>query len=300
MAGFPDSLRRSSCSWAEPMRCHSTALLAMLVVCTGCAMAAHQHRSTGYIEANGVHTYYEQYGHGPPLVLVHGAAMVAEAWRPQVEAFSPHFTVYVPERRGVGRTADVDGDWSYAGMAADTAAFLDAIKVRNAAVVGLSDGGIIGLILAFTRPDLVRRLVVSGANINPEGLGDFKDELAQMTAEELLAHAPPQVSPWIEIQRRVSPDRGRDLVQSFTKMKSMWLNFEITPSQLAGISAPTLVMAGDRDMIPVSHTVEIWASIPGAQLCIAPDASHFWLEEKPDLANEIILDFLLKSQAAPP
>jgi pimeloyl-ACP methyl ester carboxylesterase len=76
----------------------------------------------------------------------------------------------------------------------------------------------------------------------------------------------------------------------------MWLNFDIAPSQIACISAPTLVMAGDQDMFPVSHTVEIWTSIPGAQLCIAPNASHFWLQEQPDLANQIILRFLFSHQ----
>ena len=65
-------------------------------------------------------------------------------------------------------------------------------------------------------------------------------------------------------------------------MQRMWVNFEITPADLARISAPTLVMAGDHDMIPVAHTVEIWRLIKHARLCIAPDASHFWLEEKPE------------------
>lgn len=269
------------------------AALALILALGGCATGSPPTRFAGYVDANGVHTYYERHGSGPPLVLLHGAAMVAEAWGPQLEALSARFTVYVPERRGVGRTADIAGEWSYAGMAADAAAFLDAIKVRDASVVGLSDGGIIGLILAYSRRDLVRQLVVSGVNINPGGLGPLKDEFARMTPEEILSSAPPEVAPWLEVHRRVSPDRGGSLLQSFTKMKQMWLDLEIEPAQLARISAPTLVMGGDHDMIPVSHTVEIWASIPGATLCIAPDASHFWLEEKPDLANQIILGFLL-------
>lgn len=267
--------------------------LLLILPLASCAAGTHPSRTAGYVDANGVHSYYEIYGTGPPLVLLHGAAMLVEAWRPQIDALSGHFTVYVPERRGVGRTEDIPGEWSYSGMAADTAAFMDATKIKEAAVVGLSDGGIIALILAYTRPDLVGQLVVSGANLNPAGLGVFKDELARMTPEELLASVPPQVTPWLELQRRVSPDRGQSLVRSFAKMREMWLNFDIAHSQLARISAPTLVMAGDHDMIPVSHTVEIWTSIPGAQLCIAPDASHFWLEEEPELANRVILGFLL-------
>ncbi|MBI1816218.1 MAG: alpha/beta fold hydrolase [Deltaproteobacteria bacterium] len=250
-----------------------------------------------YVDANRIHTYYEHHGDGPPAVLLHGAAMVAEGWGPQIGAFSKHFTVYVPERRGVGRSADIDRPWTYFEMARDTAAFMDTLKIREAAVIGLSDGGNIGLILAYSRPDLVRKLVVSGANSSADGLGPFKDEVAQMTPEALLATAPPQVQPWIEVHRRVSPDRGADLVRSFAKMRRMWLDYEIPVASLAAIAVPTLVMAGDQDLIPVTHTVEIWSAIPGAQLCIAPGASHFWLQEMSALANGLILDFLLKRVA---
>jgi pimeloyl-ACP methyl ester carboxylesterase len=273
--------------------------LGMTVILTGCAAVDLTGRTAGFVDARGVHTYYETHGKGPPLMLLHGAAMVAEGWRPQIEALAHHFTVYVPERRGVGRTADVEGEWSYSSMAADTAAFMDALKIRAASVVGWSDGGNIALILASSRPDLVDQLVVSGANLDPEGLGAFKDDVAGLTPDELLVSVPPPVAAWLEIQRRVSPDRGQHLVRSFAKMQRMWLNFDITPSQLARISARTLVMAGDRDVIPVSHTMEIWSSIDGAQLCIAPGATHFWLEEKPRLANRMILDFLLARRDGP-
>ena len=78
----------------------SLAVLALMLSSAGCVPGVRLYRFAGYVTANGVHTYYERYGNGPPLVLLHGAAMVTEAWRPQIEAFSRHFTVYVPERRG--------------------------------------------------------------------------------------------------------------------------------------------------------------------------------------------------------
>ena len=249
-----------------------------------------------YVDANGVRTYYEEHGGGPPVMLLHGAAMVAEAWQPQVNALSKHFTVYVPERRGVGRTPDNDGPWTYFGMARDMAAFMDALQIGRADLVGWSDGGNIGLILAYSRPDLVQRLVVSGANQDADGLGVLK-YFTHLPAAMLLATALPNVAAWLKIHRRVSPDRGADLHRSFEKMQRMWVDYAIPTSSLASISAPTLVMAGDRDMIPVAHTVKIWSAIPGAQLCIAPGADHFWLQEKPDLANQIVLDFLLAGKA---
>lgn len=281
---------------------HRIALVSLLLTfsLTACVSAPQMSRQTGYVDVNGVHTYYEKYGSGPPLVLVHGAAMVIEAWAPQIEAFSKEYTVYVPERRGVGRTADVEGPWTYAGMAEDTAAFFDAMGIKNAAVVGLSDGAIIALILGYTRPDLVGQLAASGANINPEGLGPLKDVFEAMSPEQILETAPPEVQRFLEIHRQVSPDQGRDLPKSLAKMKEMWLNFDVPRAELARITAPTLILAGDHDMIPVPHTVEIWSAIPNAKLCIAPDSTHFWLEERPELANGIILTFLSETRTAQP
>ena len=245
-----------------------------------------------YVDVRGVHMFYRVCGKGPPLVLFHGAAMVAEGWAPQIATFRKSHTVYIPERRGVGRTADIDGDWTYRGMTDDMAAFMDKLKIRHAAVVGLSDGGNIALILASMRPDLVRALVVSGANYDVAGLGAFKDEVEKMTPDELIASAPPQVQPWIAIHRRVSPDKGVGLARSFAKMKRMWFDFAISDGELKKISALTLVTAGDDDMFSVPYTVSLWQKVPKAKLMIAPDATHFWLEEKPNLANQVIGDFL--------
>jgi len=256
-----------------------------------------------YVDVRALHMFYRQCGDGPPLVLFHGAAQVVEGWAPQINAFAgAGYSVFVPERRGIGRTADIAGEWTYREMAKDMEAFMDALSIRRAGVVGLSDGGIIALLVATERPDLVARLVVSGANYNPESLGPLRDEFARSSPEEIMSGAPPQVQPWLDIQRHVSPDRGAELLGEFAKMKQMWLNFEITDAELARISAPTLVMAGDQDIIPVPYTVSLWQKIPRAYLCIAPDASHFWVSEKPQLANRILLSFLkplLADQSAP-
>ena len=269
--------------------CLLVALLAAWTI--GTTNAASQCKDR-YVDVRGVHMFYRVCGRGPPLVLLHGAAMVAEGWAPQIATFRKSYTVYIPERRGVGRTADIDGDWTYRGMADDMAAFMDKLKIKRAAVVGLSDGGNIALILASVRPDLVRALVVSGANYDVAGLGAFKDDVEKMTPDELIASAPPQVQPWIAIHRRVSPDKGAGLARAFAKMKRMWFDFEISDGELNKIAAPTLITAGDDDMFSVPYTVSLWQKVPKAKLMIAPNATHFWLEEKPKLANHVIGDFL--------
>src|SRR5262245_22140553 len=114
-------------------------------------------REAAFVDANGLRTYHERHGDGPPVLLLHGAGMVAEGWRPLIEALAAEFSLFVPERRGVGRTPDVPGPWSYAGMADDTAAFMAGVGLSRAHVIGLSDGGNVGLILAAEPPEWLGR-----------------------------------------------------------------------------------------------------------------------------------------------
>jgi pimeloyl-ACP methyl ester carboxylesterase len=104
-----------------------------------------------YVNAGGVHTYYEIYGEGEPLVLLHGGLATAESWAMQIPALSERHRVYVPERRGHGRTPDVAGPITYEIMAADTGAFLDAAGA-GAHLVGWSDGAMVGMLVALRRP----------------------------------------------------------------------------------------------------------------------------------------------------
>jgi pimeloyl-ACP methyl ester carboxylesterase len=282
---------------ADPNALSRRGLAGLAAALAAAAPAAAQPVQTrgGYQEANGLRHYFERAGSGPPLVLLHGGAMVAETWRPLLPSLARRYAVYVPERRGVGRTPDRPGPWTYQGMADDMAAFMDAQGVKNAVLVGHSDGGIIGLLLAAKRPDLVRRLVASGANINPQGLGPMLPAMTAMSLREFLDEAPPQVAPSFAIHRRVSPDRGASLEASLAKMKAMWLDFDVPKATLAAIRAPTLIAAGDQDLITVAHTVEMWSAIPKAELLIVPGSNHFWMTDHPALFEATVGPFLTRA-----
>ena len=107
---------------------------------------------TGYIDAGGVHTYYEVRGPGDPVVMLHGGFATIETWEAQAAALAERYRVYLPERRGHGRTPDVDGRMTYEAMAADTAAFMEALGIGPAHLVGWSDGGSVALYVALRRP----------------------------------------------------------------------------------------------------------------------------------------------------
>lgn len=243
-----------------------------------------------YVNAGGVRTYYETYGEGEPLVLLHGGLATAESWAMQIPALAERYRVYVPERRGHGRTPDVAGPMTYEMMAEDTAAFLDAAGTGTAHLVGWSDGAVVGMLVALRRPELVRKLVVIGQYFNFDGqVPEFRamiDYWGSELPEELH-----------EVYDRVSPDGPEHFPVVLEKMTRMWREEpEIALPELAGVGAPALVMQGDDDIVKVEHSAVLAATLPDAQLAVIPGSSHLAPLEKPDLVNRLILEFLSDHQ----
>jgi pimeloyl-ACP methyl ester carboxylesterase len=123
-----------------------------------------------YIDVGDVSVWYTDQGNGEPLVLLHGGLCTNDTWAAQMPTFARHFRVIAPERRGHGHTADVAGPLTYTAMAADMIGLLDQAVGMPAHLVGHSDGGIVGLMIAIARPDLVAKLVAISANIDPSGV----------------------------------------------------------------------------------------------------------------------------------
>jgi len=243
-----------------------------------------------YVNAGGVRTYYEVYGEGEPLVLLHGGLATAESWVMQVPTLAERYGVYVPERRGHGRTPDLAGPITYETMAADTAAFLNAVGTGTAHLVGWSDGAVVGMLVALRRPELVRKLVVIGQYFNFEGqVPEFRamiDYWGSDLPEELH-----------EVYDRVSPDGPEHFPVVLEKLMRMWREEPgIALSELAGVDVPTLVMQGDDDIVKVEHSAAVAATLPDTQLAVVPGSSHMAPLEKPDLVNRLILDFLSNHQ----
>jgi pimeloyl-ACP methyl ester carboxylesterase len=123
-----------------------------------------------YVQVGGVRTWYEERGEGAPLVLLHGGMGDARDFAANIDALAAHFRVFVPERRGHGHTADVDGPITYELMAEDTIAFLNGVVGGLAHLVGHSDGANVALVVARRRPDLARRVVSISGNFHHDGL----------------------------------------------------------------------------------------------------------------------------------
>jgi pimeloyl-ACP methyl ester carboxylesterase len=247
-----------------------------------------------YITLSGLPTYHEVTGTGPPLVLLHGGFCSIETLRPQIEALSDSYRVYAPERPGQGRTPDRDGPITFDLIVADTLAYLDAMCLGSAHILGFSDGAIAGLLLAKDHPGRVRSLVAIGANLDPAGLTDDQPADMGKPGEQARGAGMSMIDSQIRADyERLSPDGTDHAEVVLEKLARLWREEpQITPASLAAIAAPTLVMAGDHDSIRIEHTVGIAGAVLGAQLCIVPGASHMVMMERPGLVNQIVREFL--------
>ena len=221
---------------------------------------------------HGHRIYYASSGNGPTMLLLHGGGDSGEhSFERQLDVFSAHHRIVAPDQVGQGRTPDVPGPLSYTAMMEDTAALLAKLKLKHVDVVGFSDGGILALMLSIRHPELVRRVVVSGVNIAPDGLNP--EDLDDLRANQ--------------IPKPKTIDE---------KLAKLWLtsptDAELNLKLLSQITQPTLVISGDRDAITLEHTLTIFHALPNAELCVLPGTDHATFSGRSDWLNPIINAFL--------
>jgi pimeloyl-ACP methyl ester carboxylesterase len=264
-------LGRSRGAWT-PRALLTLAVWALLTTLPANSRAAGPPDHWHWIRIHGHRMYYAAVGSGRTLVLLHGGGDSGQhSFEQQIEMLSLRHRIIAPDQVGQGHTPDVPGPLSYTHMMQDTVAVIELLRLRNVDVMGFSDGGIIGLMLAARYPQLVRRLVISGVNIAPEGLTDEQ-------RDELRASQAPQPKSIDE------------------KLAQLWLTSptkdELNPDLLATIHKPVLVISGDRDAIRLEHTLEIYHALPEAELCVLPGTDHGTFSGRPEWLNPILAEFL--------
>ena len=240
-----------------------------------------------YAEINDLRLYYEIHGEGEPLFLLHGGSASIESYENQIPALAKHFQVVAIDSRGHGRTGDSPLPFSYELLAEDTVALARHLGLKKISVLGWSDGGIIALHLAIHHPDLITKIAITGANFHFDGT---TDEFKQLVGDGGNKDLPQEL---IDLYGAISPDSIEHWPVLLSKLKNMWMTSpNYTIDQLKTIKARVLIISGDRDIVKLRHTVEMFEAIADAQLCVIPGSSHFVPLEKPALFNQIALRFL--------
>lgn len=232
-----------------------------------------------FLNTRGFNLYYEIYGKGEPLLFIHGNGGSIGNFSNQIPVFSKQYKVIAVDSRAQGRSIDDRDSLSFEMMADDFNALLDTLRLDSCYVIGWSDGGINGLLLAMRHPDKVKKLAVTGANLwaDTTGLTPFVYILTKLGSEQLRRK--PQT---IEVKRALKLS-DLDLYQP-----------NIKASALQAVKCPTLVIGGDHDVIPVPHTVLIAQSIPQSYLWIIPESGHSTPIFKKEQFNAIVEDFFKK------
>jgi pimeloyl-ACP methyl ester carboxylesterase len=241
-------------------------------------------KSSGYLSLRGHQIWNSHWnGAGDPVVILHGGLSATANWENYILQALAGREVFGYDRTGHGRTADQKGSFYFDFQVQEAIAYLEDVVNKPAHLVGYSDGGIIALLVALKRPDLVETIVTIGANFDPSGV-IFPPEARMITQEERDFYA------------LTSPDPAHTLDEKKAKMEKIWQTEpNISLHALGTINTPVLVMAGDDDSIKLHHTVALFEALPQARLAIIPGASHSVMKDQTEIAASIIRKFLANS-----
>jgi len=244
---------------------------------------------TAYVKISGHPTWVDdRAGPGEALLLLHGGLGSSDddLLNSIGPALQDRHRVVAFDRRGHGHTADTDADFHYSDMAAETIGVLEQVVGGPAHLVGWSDGGIVALLVALARPDLVRKLVVIGTNYHRDGVIPIEAG-PESPLGQTLAAAYSERSPDGPGHFEIVLRKGLALIEAEPTL---------TTDDIAGITHPALVMVGDDDLIPLAHTCSLYEALPRGQLAVVPGASHAVPLEQPELVARLIADFLAATE----
>jgi len=223
--------------------------------------------------------YYETYGKGQPLILLHGNNESINSFRNQIEPLSAQYKVIAVDTRGHGNSINKEiNPYTYTRFADDLFILMDSLGLKKANLLGWSDGGNTAITFALKHPEKINKMVLMGANLFPWP-GAIKEEIIQIfekRKDSLMAYRDTESQNQLRLTKLVLEEP------------------HIQPTELDAIKVPTLIIAGEFDVIKESHTALIHDHIKTSQLNIVPGGDHYLPQKKPELFNKIVLDFLTK------
>ncbi|MGI8881502.1 MAG: alpha/beta fold hydrolase [Jatrophihabitans sp.] len=248
--------------------------------------------TSGYADVNGLHLYYETYGTGSPLVLLHGGMLTIDLnFAKLIPTLAVKHQVIGVELQGHGRTADIERAFTPANSASDVIALLDILGIERTHVLGHSMGAAVTLELGVNHADRVLARVPISASVRPDGMHeDLSDPAGQATSTRMPTSQ--DFAEFAEAYQRLSPhpEHFDEFLSSLSASAADLQGW--TDEQLAGITAPTLIVVGDHDFVTVEHAALMLELIPGSQLAVLPGTTHMQATRRADLLLPMLDTFL--------
>ena len=234
-----------------------------------------------YVEINGAKIYYEEYGKGEPLLLIHGNGSSIKWMGNQIDYFKTKYRVIIADNRGQGKSELKTDSLTYVQIAKDWDGLVKYLKLDSLSIIGWSDGGIIALKMGISVNSKIKKIVAMGANLRPDSTAVHSWAINNVMKEREIVES--------KIQEK-------DTSQNWNLQKQLLGLLgdqpNIPASDLSKIKTQVLIINGDEDIIRGIHSMEIYQNIPEAQLCIMPGETHFAPASNPELFNEIVNRFL--------
>jgi 3-oxoadipate enol-lactonase len=264
-----------------------------------------QQPQAGVAAVNGARIAYDVTGSGPPVLLLHAGLGDRRMWDEQLPAFAEHFTVIRFDARGFGETIMPPTPYSPSG---DAFALLDHLGIERAHLVGVSKGSQTAIEMAVAAPERISALVAvaarTGTPVSPALRAGWDHVNELFEAGDIAAAVEYELRMWVD-----GPDRGPEEVDPRMRERVREMNAALfardddqgeelpldppAADRLAQITAPTLIVYGDKDLMDVRQAAApLAAAIPGARLVVIPDAAHLPQMERPEEFNRVVLEFL--------
>lgn len=212
-----------------------------------------------YLDANGIKIYYEVFGEGEPLLILHGNGGSTQGRYHLIPSLAKDYQVIAMDSRCHGKSECPEEELNYQDMAEDVHALMQHLNHKNFTIWGHSDGGILGLILGYKYPASIRSMLISGANIRPDSTA-LQAKLVE----------------FVQRYEEIPDERLK------RQIKLMAYHPNIPIEKIREVKVPVVLMVGDRDAVTMAHTLEIFEALPKANLCVLPGTTHFISHERED------------------
>ncbi len=234
-----------------------------------------------YAKINGIKMYYEVYGKGEPLLLIHGNGADIKSMSHQIDYFKSKYKIIVADSRGHGKSEFKTDSLTYKQITQDWEELSNHLKLDSINILGWSDGGIIGLKMGINNKTKIKNIIAMGANLRPD-------------TTAVNSYAPEYVRKSIEKSKKMieKGDTSKDWKRELQLDEMLVFQPDIKNSDLKQINASVLIMVGDRDIIKNEHAVEMFNDLIKGQLCIMPGINHGAPRNNPEIFNRIVYRFL--------